>query len=46
MLKDVERWSLTTLREKLNKLAAKVVRLRPLHHAPVDGGTNPESGIR
>ncbi len=42
---EVERWSMTTLHNKLIKIGAKVVRTWPLHHSPACRGQLAEVAI-
>ena len=42
--KEVEHWSLTTLREKLVKIGAKVVR-RPVRHVPIGRGGGAKGSV-
>ncbi len=46
MPKEVERWSLTALREKLIKIGAKVVLRGRYITFPYGGGSHPKSPIR
>ena len=43
--KEVEYWSLTTLREKLVKIGAKVVSHGPLRHVPIGRGGGAEGTV-
>ena len=43
--KEVEHWSMTTLREKLVKIGAKVVRPWPLRYVPIGRGCGAEGTV-